>query len=82
MSLPRLLVFLLCALAVPPGALAADAKGALLAQFRQGALSNVTEIVFCTRKPNPTDGHWYANFSYYAADPNRKAYREGSGIRS
>lgn len=32
------------------------------------------EIVFACRQVGD-DPHWYANFSYYAADPNRKAYR-------
>ncbi|HNY29172.1 MAG TPA: hypothetical protein PKH31_17505, partial [Candidatus Sumerlaeota bacterium] len=32
------------------------------------------EIVFACRQVGD-DPHWYANFSYYAADTNRKAYR-------
>ena len=64
-------------------ATAADGAGPgtdLLAQFRAGPMSNVTEIIFCTRKPNPTDGHWYANIGYYAHDVNRKAWREGARL--
>lgn len=36
------------------------------------------EIVFAVRKPGQ-DGHWYANFSYYAADCERMAYADGGG---
>lgn len=52
----------------------------LLEQFRAGPMRDVEEIVFCTRKVNETDGHWYANFGYYAHDPNRKAWREGTKL--
>ncbi|MBT3199467.1 MAG: hypothetical protein HN350_06080 [Phycisphaerales bacterium] len=27
------------------------------------------------------DGHWYANFSYYARDPQKKAYSSGGSLR-
>lgn len=33
----------------------------------------VKEIVYAARA-HGRDGHWYANFSYFAADKNRKAY--------
>jgi hypothetical protein len=59
---------------------AAPAAGDLLAAFRHGPMSNVTEVVFCAGKPNLTDGHWYANFGYYAHDPARKAWREGTKL--
>jgi len=36
------------------------------------------EIVFAVRQPG-VDGHWYANFGYYAADVNHKCYRAGGG---
>jgi hypothetical protein len=36
--------------------------------------SNVTELVFATRQMN-YDGHWYANFGYYADSTERKAFR-------
>ena len=32
------------------------------------------KIVFAVREDG-VDGHWYANFGYYAADANRKCYR-------
>jgi len=61
-------------------ATAVPAAGDLLAEFRHGPMSSFTDVVFCARKPNPTDGHWYANFGYYAHDPNRKAWREGTKL--
>src|SRR4051794_26378398 len=54
------------------------ATNGLLEQFLEGPMSGVQDIVFAARKVNPTDGHWYANFGYYAADPSRKAYGEGT----
>ena len=36
------------------------------------------EIVFAVRKPG-VDGHWYANFGYYARSPQEKLYRPGGG---
>ena len=35
-------------------------------------------IIFAVRQPG-VDGHWYANFGYYAADVNHKCYRAGGG---
>lgn len=35
-------------------------------------------IIFAVRQPG-IDGHWYANFGYYAADLNQKCYRAGGG---
>ena len=61
-------------------AAAAPAAGDLLTEFRRGPMSYFTNVIFCARKPNPTDGHWYANFGYYAHDPNRKAWREGTKL--
>jgi hypothetical protein len=72
---------LLCAL-IPllahtaPGASRSD----LLTEFRNGPMRGVEHIVFAARGVNPTDGHWYANFGYYAHDPNRKAYAEGAKL--
>lgn len=37
------------------------------------------EIIFVTRKM-PKDGHWYANFGYYAFDASNKLYEEGSSL--
>ena len=51
----------------------------LLAEFRKGPMAGVEEIVFAVRKPG-RDGHWYANFSYYADDENRLTYAGGGGL--
>jgi hypothetical protein len=43
-------------------------------------MKGVDEIVFALREGG-RDGHWYANFSYYAAGVERKAYgRAGGGL--
>ena len=54
----------------------------LLAAFRapDGPMAGIDELVFALRKPNETDGHWYANIGYYAHDPDRKAWREGGRL--
>lgn len=64
----------------PSPASLAQPAAELLSEFRRGPLSGFTDVVFCARKPNLTDGHWYANFGYYAAEPDRKAWREGSKL--
>ncbi len=51
----------------------------LLARSLAGPMHGVDEIVFALRQPGK-DPHWYANFSYYAADPHRKAYGEGGRL--
>ncbi len=51
----------------------------LITEFRSGPMAEVHKIVFAARKPGQ-DGHWYANFGYYAPDPNRKAYTEGAKL--
>ncbi|MBM3878690.1 MAG: hypothetical protein FJ387_03075 [Verrucomicrobia bacterium] len=56
------------------------AAGSLLDRFRAGPMAGVQDIVFAARKMNETDGHWYANLGYYADDPGRKAWREGSKL--
>jgi len=56
------------------------AGGELLKQFLAGPMAGVEDIVFAERKYNTTDGHWYANIGYYAHDPNRKAWREGTRL--
>ena len=43
-------------------------------------MAGVDEFIFCARKVNETDGHWYANIGYYAHDPDRKAWREGAKL--
>lgn len=46
----------------------------LLDEFLAGPMANVDEIIFACRQLN-YDGHWYANFAYYADNAERKAYR-------
>ncbi|MGZ8899219.1 MAG: HzsA-related protein [Limisphaerales bacterium] len=47
--------------------------------FLDGPMKEVAKVVFAARKLG-VDGHWYANFGYYAPDPNRKAYAEGAKL--
>ena len=54
--------------------------GPLLDAFRAGPLREVPAVVFAARGVNKGDGHWYANFGYYAHDPNRKAYGKGGRL--
>ncbi|HUT35474.1 MAG TPA: discoidin domain-containing protein [Planctomycetota bacterium] len=39
----------------------------------------IEEIVFALRQPG-RDGHWYANFGYYAQDDRRKTYGPGGKL--
>ncbi|MGL6226280.1 MAG: hypothetical protein ACRC10_06600 [Thermoguttaceae bacterium] len=57
-----------------PTLLAAD----LISEFKNGPLKDVKEIVFAAR-PGVGDGHWYANFGYYADDENRLPVFEKGG---
>ncbi|MDX1283998.1 MAG: hypothetical protein R3182_03255 [Draconibacterium sp.] len=38
------------------------------------------EIVYVTRRTKKNDGHWYANFSHYAADTTNKLYVVGGQL--
>ncbi|MCK4998961.1 MAG: PD40 domain-containing protein, partial [Anaerohalosphaera sp.] len=49
------------------------------AKYLDGKIFGFDEIVFAAR-PVGSDGHWYANFSYYAQDENRKAYRQSAKL--
>jgi len=53
---------------VRPGG--SDSAGAILLALMGGH----EEIIFACRQEGH-DGHWYANFGYYAGDQQRKAYR-------
>src|SRR5688572_27875129 len=64
----------------PKPAVTASASPALLPAFRAGPMRGVNDIVFAARALNQTDGHWYANFGYYAHDSGRKAYAEGGKL--
>ena len=47
---------------------------------------DVKDIVFAERAHNGrgkiADGHWYANFGYYARTPEEKAYSSGGSLRT
>jgi cytochrome c553 len=58
----------------------ARVEPALRDRLLAGPLKSSPDIIFCARKPNPTDGHWYANLGYYAHDANRKAWVEGAKL--
>jgi len=58
---------------------AKNVSPSLLEKFRSGAMAGVDEIIFAARQPGK-DPHWYANFSYYADDPKRKAYGDGGKL--
>jgi hypothetical protein len=51
-----------------------------LSASAEAALDGVEEIVYAARRTNERDGHWYANFSHYAASPEHKAYMEGARL--
>lgn len=49
-----------------------------LEDFLDGPLAGVEEIVFSVRSVGG-DGHWYANFGYWASDSKRMMYGAGGG---
>ncbi|MBI4583049.1 MAG: PD40 domain-containing protein [Planctomycetes bacterium] len=51
----------------------------LLPAALAGPLAGVEDIVFAVRQPGK-DGHWYANFGYYAEGPQRVTYGEGGRL--
>ncbi len=53
--------------------LAAGASPDLLAQLRGGPMRQVEEVVFAVRQRGK-DGHWYANFGYYANSEVEQSY--------
>lgn len=54
----------------------AEAGRRVIEAFRAGG---VEEIVFAMRQPGK-DGHWYANFGYYADSEDRKTYGDGGKL--
>lgn len=50
-----------------------------LARLLREHLTNTSDIVFAARQLGH-DGHWYANFSYYAENAERKAYGSGGKL--
>ena len=57
---------------------AAPAGGPMLAAAFEGPMSDVEEIVFAVRAPG-RDGHWYANFGYWASNEQQMMYGENGG---
>ncbi|MCP4782568.1 MAG: hypothetical protein GY903_03470 [Fuerstiella sp.] len=59
-----------------------DARQALCRQLTNQY--KVKDIVFAERahsgRGKVADGHWYANFSYYARTPHKKAYSSGGSL--
>jgi len=51
----------------------------LLGKTLAGPLAGSEEVIFAARQLGH-DGHWYANFGYYAENPERKAYGEGGKL--
>jgi hypothetical protein len=51
----------------------------MLAEFRKGPMAGVDEIIFAVRQRGK-DGHWYANFSYYSYDDQRRLYGNGGKL--
>ena len=62
-----------------PPKLAQRQPAAINPEYLENGTIKFDEIVFAAR-PLGSDGHWYANFSYYAQDENRKAYRHSSKL--
>jgi len=60
----------------------ADTSGqvtALLPAALEGPLADAPEVVLAARQPGK-DGHWYANFSYYAERTDRLTYGPGGRL--
>jgi len=57
---------------------AARPGGAMLAAALEGPMADVDEIVFAVRAPG-RDGHWYANFGYWASNEQQMMYGSGGG---
>jgi hypothetical protein len=62
----------------PPSADAAQGGGSLLDRALAGPMAGTREVVFAVRARG-RDGHWYANFGYWSADPDRMMYGAGGG---
>lgn len=63
----------------PPAPKPPAAQPNLLDPALAGPMAGVQEIIYAARRTG-ADPHWYANFSYYAEDSNRKAYTEGAKL--
>ena len=78
----RVLPYVLVLLTVPlsaaePGDRVPDHP--MLDSALDGPMAGVEDVVFALRKEGK-DGHWYANFSYYAEGPGRVAYEDGAKL--
>lgn len=58
------------------GQAVAAESASMVASFREAGMPD--EILFAVRKPS-TDGHWYANFAYYATDQCQNTFPMNSG---
>lgn len=61
-----------------------ELEAKLVAEQRQRILgtlreNGVEDLVFAVRQVDP-EGHWYANFSYWSNNPNRKLYHPGGRL--
>ncbi len=59
---------------------AAGEEGSLRDHFRANSMRDVEEIVFAVRMVG-SDGHWYANFGYFADCVDRRPYYDGGSLR-
>ena len=57
----------------------AQAEPSLREAAFAGPMKHVSEIVFAARR-FAGDGHWYANFAYYASEDQPKAYAQGGQL--
>ncbi|MCG8512237.1 MAG: hypothetical protein MI741_23715, partial [Rhodospirillales bacterium] len=57
----------------------ADSHSSVTSERSARSIDDVKQIVFAVRKPGD-DGHWYANFAYYAESTERKTYRPGGRL--
>lgn len=79
-GLAVLAVCVISGAAMPADAPPKRPNPSLAERFLAGPMAGVSEFVFAARRMNDTDGHWYANIGYYAHDPDRKAWREGTKL--
>jgi hypothetical protein len=63
--------------ATPPVIGAADPD--MVRKMLDGPLKGIDEVVFAVRPPG-RDGHWYANFGYYAPDPRQHTWSPGGKL--
>ena len=49
-----------------------------LTEFKNGPLNHFDDIIFAVRSIGH-DGHWYANFGYWASNSNQMMYGKGGG---